>query len=93
MSDVTRLQQQLSGDSRQAAGGLSGFKSKLARQGAVVQSLIAGTATETDKEVVQIVGPSPRRDRAGRGRPHTTDQRPVLGPWSPVAVGRWGDIR
>jgi hypothetical protein len=93
MSDVMRWQQQLSGDSRQTAGGLPGFKSKLVRQDAVVQSLIAGTATETDKEVVQIVGPSTRRGRADRERPHTTDRRPVVGPRSPVAMGRWGDIR
>jgi uncharacterized phage infection (PIP) family protein YhgE len=58
MSDVMRLKQQLhqlSSDSRQAAGGMAGFKSKLAQQGAMVQSLIAGTATGTDKEIAQIV--------------------------------------
>jgi hypothetical protein len=63
MSDVTRLKQQLhplSSDSRQAAGGLAGFRSKLAQQGAVVQSLIAGTARGTDKEIAQIVGFAPK---------------------------------
>jgi hypothetical protein len=59
MSDVMRLKQQLhqlSSDSRQAAGGMAGFKSKLAQQGAMVQSLIAGTATGTDHEIAQVVG-------------------------------------
>ena len=58
MSDVMRLKQQLhqlSSGSRQTAGGLSGFRSKPAEQGAMVESLIAGTATGTDKEIAQIV--------------------------------------
>jgi hypothetical protein len=49
------LKHQLSSDSRQSAGGLEGFKSKLAQQGAVVESLIAGTSIGTDKEIAQIV--------------------------------------
>ncbi len=63
MSDVMRLKQQLhqlAGDSRQVAGGLAGYKSKLAQQGAVVRSLIAGTATGTDKDITEIVAVATR---------------------------------
>ncbi len=63
MSDVMRLKQslhQLAGDSRQAAAGLTGYKSKLAQQGAVVQSLIAGTSTGADKEITEMVAAATR---------------------------------
>ena len=56
MSDVTELKQRLAAmanDSRQAAGGLTGFKRRFDQQSAKVQALIQGTATKADQQILQ----------------------------------------
>lgn len=58
MSDVTELKQRLgamANDSKQAAASLAGFKQRFDQQSAKVQSLIQGTATKADQQILQTL--------------------------------------
>lgn len=58
MSDVQRLKEQLhqvSAEAKQAAGGLVGFKLRFTQHSALVESLIAGTATGVDRDITEIL--------------------------------------
>ncbi|MGC4944119.1 hypothetical protein [Kribbella sp. DT2] len=58
MSDVQRLKQQLhqvANEAKQASGGLAGFKQRFGQHSAQIESLIAGTATGTDRDITQIL--------------------------------------
>ncbi|MGH3117768.1 MAG: hypothetical protein ACRDQ2_11800 [Gaiellales bacterium] len=58
MSDVQRLKEQLhqlAGEAKQAAGGLSGFRSGFVQHIAQVQGLISGTSTGVDRDIAEVL--------------------------------------
>jgi hypothetical protein len=58
VSDVERLKEQLHQvalEAKQAAGGLAAFRLKFGQHSEQVQSLIAGTATGVDREIVEVL--------------------------------------
>ncbi len=63
MSDIQRLKAQLyqlMTEAQQGAGSLDGFRQKFRQTSAQVQALIAGSATNADKDIAKLL------DAAGR---------------------------
>lgn len=63
MSAIQQLKEQLhqiSTEANRAAGGLAGFQQGFSQKGMQVQALIAGTATSTDRDIIELL------DAAGR---------------------------
>jgi hypothetical protein len=76
VSDIQRLKAQLyqlMTEAQQGAGSLGGFRQKFGQTSAQVQSLIAGSATNADKDIAELL------DAAGRSLEQAIESLQIAG--------------